>query len=128
MAKVRYDKPSRRLVMRETVASYLFLLPFLLLIIFQGANCVRLFREYRAEEMAVIRAEREKLKEEREATRRMLEELDRWKERSENARTEGEGTGGRDDVMAGVPEEDGEKGEWVENEDNGEQTQKRSRQ
>ena len=30
MAKVRYDKPSRRLVMRETVASYLFLLPFLL--------------------------------------------------------------------------------------------------
>ena len=28
--KVRYDKPSRRLVMRETVASYLFLLPFLL--------------------------------------------------------------------------------------------------
>ena len=65
----------------KTVPGYILfiLLPFLLLIFFQGANCVRLFREYRQEEMASIVAERAKLKEEREAAKLMLEELERLK-------------------------------------------------
>lgn len=65
----------------KTVPGYILfiVLPFLLLIFFQGANCVRLFREYRHEEMSSIVAERAKLKEEREAARLMLEELERLK-------------------------------------------------
>jgi len=66
----------------KTVPGYLLLilLPFLILIFFQGASCVKLFREYREEEMEGIRKEREKLKEEREATLRMLQELESRKE------------------------------------------------
>ena len=51
------------------------LVPFLLLIISQAVNCIRLFKQYRAEQMAELKEEREKLDAEREETRRMMEEL-----------------------------------------------------
>ena len=51
------------------------LVPFLLLIISQGVNCVNLFRQYKKEQVDEVKAEREKLKEEREESRRMMEEL-----------------------------------------------------
>lgn len=61
----------------RTVPGYLLLilLPFLILILYQGAGCVRAFREYREEQMAGIASEREKLREEKEVNERMLKEL-----------------------------------------------------
>lgn len=51
------------------------LIPFLLLILYQGLNCVRLFRQYRAEQLAELKAEREKLDAERLESQRMMEQL-----------------------------------------------------
>ncbi len=72
----------------KTVPGYIccILLPFMILIIIQGANSVKLFQQYRREEMAEIEAkrqremaelayERERLAAEREESRRMLEQL-----------------------------------------------------
>lgn len=76
----------------RTVPGYLLfiLLPFLVLILFQGVNCVRRFREYRAEQMADIMAERELLREERAANERMLRELEDMRQQIENIASEGE--------------------------------------
>lgn len=63
-------------------------LPFLLLIVVQGINSIRLFRQYKAEQLAEVEAEREKeraamaeererLEEERLESRKLLEELQR---------------------------------------------------
>ena len=89
----------------KTVPGYLLfiLLPFLLLILFQGIHCVKLFRDYREEEMKDLMAERERLKQEREATRRLVEELDSLK--AQLRQEHGEQT------------ENGEKGEWMESEE-----------
>lgn len=66
----------------KTVPGYmlLILLPFMILILYQGVSCVRAFREYREEQMAGIASEREKLREQKEANERMLKELEemRW--------------------------------------------------
>ena len=51
------------------------LLPFLLLILSQAFNCVKLFREYKREQVDEVKAERAKLEEERAESRRMMEEL-----------------------------------------------------
>lgn len=51
------------------------LIPFLLLILYQGLNCVRLFRQYRAEQLAELRSEREKLDAERLESQKMMEQL-----------------------------------------------------
>ena len=49
-------------------------LPFLILIIIQGMNSVRLFRQYKQEQMAEMTAAQEKQKAEMEAERKKLEE------------------------------------------------------
>ena len=69
----------------RTVPGYIvcILVPFLILIISQAINCVRLFRKYRAEQMAELVAERGRLEEEREKTQRMMEELMELKARME---------------------------------------------
>ncbi len=72
----------------KTVPGYIccILLPFLLLIVLQGVNSIKLFRQYKEEQMAELEAkrkkemdemaaEREKLAAEREESQRMLEEL-----------------------------------------------------
>lgn len=51
------------------------LVPFLLLILYNGINVIRLFRKYRREQMEQMEAEREKIREEREENQRMLQEL-----------------------------------------------------
>lgn len=51
------------------------LIPFLLLILSQGVNCVRLFRQYKSEQVDELKAERAKLEEERAESRRMMDEL-----------------------------------------------------
>lgn len=70
----------------KTVPGYLLLilLPFLILILYQGAGCARAFREYREEQMAGIASEREKLREEKEANERMLKELEEKRQQIES--------------------------------------------
>lgn len=49
--------------------------PFLLLILYQGFQCVRLFRQYKKEQMEELKAERAKIEEERAESQRMMAEL-----------------------------------------------------
>ncbi len=55
------------------------LLPCLLLIGYQGLNCIKLFRRYKQEQLAMIEAEKEALAEERRRSGEMMEELARLK-------------------------------------------------
>ena len=50
-------------------------IPFMLLIIYQGVNCIKLFRRYKKEQTAEIEAERQKIEAERAESQRVLEEL-----------------------------------------------------
>ena len=54
--------------------------PFLLLILYQGFNCIRLFRQYKEEQLAALKAEREQLEEERKQSMEMMKELQALKE------------------------------------------------
>ncbi|MBR1993577.1 MAG: signal peptidase I [Firmicutes bacterium] len=49
--------------------------PFMILIIYQGLNCIRLFRRYKNEQMEELKLEKEKVKEEREETAKMMAEM-----------------------------------------------------
>lgn len=61
----------------KTTPGYIccILVPFLILIAYQGINCIRLFRIYKKEEMEEMEAERRKLEEERAESQRMMAEL-----------------------------------------------------
>ena len=61
----------------KTVPGYIvcILVPFLLLILYNGINVIRLFRQYRREQMAEMKAERDKIEEERAEAQRMMAEL-----------------------------------------------------
>ncbi len=54
-------------------------IPFLLLILYQGLLCIRLFRRYKKEQMEEIMAEREKIEEERKQAAEMMKELQELK-------------------------------------------------
>ena len=49
--------------------------PFMLLIIYQGANCIRLFRRYKQEQLEEMQAEKDKLENERAENAKMIAEL-----------------------------------------------------
>lgn len=49
--------------------------PFMLLIIYQGVNCIRLFRRYKREQTEAMEAEKAQIEKEREANAEMLREL-----------------------------------------------------
>ena len=51
------------------------LIPFLLLILYNGVNVIRLFRQYKREQMADMQAERNKIEEERAENQRIMQEL-----------------------------------------------------
>ena len=51
------------------------LIPFLLLIIYQGLNCVKVFRLYKAEQMAELQAEKDALEEQRKQSEAMMAKL-----------------------------------------------------
>ena len=51
------------------------LVPFLLLILYNGVNVIRLFRKYRREQMEAMQAERDKIDAERAENQRMMQEL-----------------------------------------------------
>ena len=61
----------------KTTPGYIIciLVPFILLILWQGANTIRLFRQYKKEQMADMEAERAKLAQEREESAEMMREL-----------------------------------------------------
>lgn len=66
----------------KTTPGYIFciLLPFLLLILFQGVHCVKIFRFYKKEQMDELKLERERLEAERAESKKMMEELRALKE------------------------------------------------
>lgn len=49
--------------------------PFMLLIIYQGVNCIRLFRRYKQEQLEEMQAEKDKLENERAENAKMIAEL-----------------------------------------------------
>ena len=51
------------------------LVPFLLLILYNGVNVIRLFRQYKREQMEEMQAEKDKLEAERAENQRMMQEL-----------------------------------------------------
>lgn len=71
--------------------------PFMLLILYQGINCIRLFRRYRSEQMEEMETEKAKLQEERAENAKMLAELQALKAQLE-----------------GKPETDSDEGEEVQ--------------
>ncbi|MBQ8551422.1 MAG: signal peptidase I [Clostridia bacterium] len=54
--------------------------PFLLLILYQGFQCIQLFRRYKKEQMEELQAERAKIEEERRQSMEMMKELQALKE------------------------------------------------
>ena len=61
----------------KTPAGYFWciLLPFALLLLYQGFNCVHLFRKYKKEQMEAVMAERTQLENERKQNAEMMQEL-----------------------------------------------------
>lgn len=61
----------------KSVPGYIvcILIPFLLLIMYNGVNVIRLFRQHKREQMAVIQAEKDQLEAERAEAQRMMQEL-----------------------------------------------------
>lgn len=51
------------------------LIPFLLLIGYQGVNCVLIFRRYKAEQLQQLQQEKEAIEQERQKSQAMMEEL-----------------------------------------------------
>ena len=51
------------------------LVPFMLLILYQGLNCVRAFRLYKAEQMAELQAEKDAIEKQRQQSEMMMQQL-----------------------------------------------------
>lgn len=58
--------------------------PFMLLIIYQGVNCIRLFRRYKQEQLEEMQAEKDKLEIERAENAKMIAELQALKAQLES--------------------------------------------
>lgn len=59
-------------------------IPFMLLILYQGLNCIKLFRRYKQEQFAEMEAERNKIEAERAENQKLMEELKALKEQLDN--------------------------------------------
>lgn len=60
------------------------LLPFMLLILYQGVNCVRIFRQYKREQMQELQDEKDAIAAERRRTEEMMEQMLLLKEEMAN--------------------------------------------
>lgn len=69
-------------------------IPFMLLIIYQGLSCVKLFRRYKSEQLEQMNEEKAKLAQEREDNARMMEELLALKAQLEQQTAQSEQTEG----------------------------------
>lgn len=65
-------------------------LPFLLLILMQGINSIRLFRKYKKEQEAELQAERDRIETDRAETQRMMAELLQMKAKMQGSNTQTE--------------------------------------
>ena len=65
------------------------LVPFLLLILYNGVNVIRLFRQYKREQTEVMQAERDQIEQDRAETQRMMQELLALKAQLEQKNGEG---------------------------------------
>ena len=74
----------------KTTPGYIvcILVPFALLIGFNGYKCVKLFRKYKGEQMDSIKKEREELEKERKQAQEMMKELQALKEQLEKKNQE----------------------------------------
>ena len=75
--QTRVPKVGKFFQMLKTPQGYIIfiLLPFLILILMEGVRCIRLFKQYKAEQQAELQAERDKIEAERAETQRMMQEL-----------------------------------------------------
>ena len=60
------------------------LIPFLLLIIYQGLNCVKIFRLYKAEQMAELQAEKDALEAQKKQSEAMMAQLMAMQQQMQN--------------------------------------------
>lgn len=81
------------------------LVPFLLLILYNGVNVIQLFRKYRKEQMAAMQAEKDQLEAERAENQRMMQELLALKAKLEKQESSGE------EDSAAPPSEEPKEGE-----------------
>ena len=80
------------------------LVPFLLLILYNGVNVIRLFRKYKREQMEAMQAEKDKLEAERAENQRMMQELLALKAQLDQ-KNGGEGTPPAEPASEAVPRE-----------------------
>ena len=75
--KTSIPKVGKFFMFLKTTPGYIvcILIPFLLLILIQGLNCIKLFRRYKLEQMAEMKEERAKIEEERAESQKMMAEL-----------------------------------------------------
>ena len=89
------------------------LVPFLLLILYNGVNVIRLFRKYKREQMEAMQAERDKIEEERAEAQRMMQELLALKAQLDK-KEGGEGTPPAEPVSEVAPTEEAKTDEISE--------------
>lgn len=75
--KSHIPKVGKLFMFLKTTPGYIvcILIPFLVLILIQGLNCIRLFRRYKYEQEQEMKEEREKIAEERAENQKVMEEL-----------------------------------------------------
>jgi len=89
------------------------LVPFLLLILYNGVNVIRLFRKYKREQMEAMQAEKDKLEAERAENQRMMQELLALKAQLDK-KDGGEGTSPAEPASEVAPTEEVTPDETVE--------------
>lgn len=84
----------------KTLPGYIvcILIPFLLLIGYQGLNCIRIFRKYKKEQLEILEQEKAQIEEERKQSLEMMKEIQALKEQlarqnSENDTNTADGSG-----------------------------------
>ena len=75
--KSHIPKVGKFFMFLKTTPGYIvcILIPFLVLILIQGLNCIRLFRRYKYEQEQEMKEEREKIAEDRAENQKVMEEL-----------------------------------------------------
>lgn len=78
----------------KTTPGYIvcILVPFLILILIEGIHCIGLFKKYKAEQQAALKAERDKIEEERAEAQRMMQELLAMKREMEESKEQSDGS------------------------------------
>ena len=84
-------------------------LPFMVLIIMQGVNSIRLFRKYKKEQQEELQAEKNKIESDRAATQKMLAELLAMKMQLENTKKKSADDSGKSEQSSNGVEKQSEE-------------------